>query len=97
MLRVYPRSNFVLPSTCAGHVRQTLSELVECGCEFVIVESLSTCYHSFTASEKLKIIEEDEAEIGLLEENSMSAKVTSVIDDEINNCFLKNGVRRLLE
>jgi hypothetical protein len=40
MLRVYPRSNFVLPSTCAGHVRQTLSELMECGCEFVTVESL---------------------------------------------------------
>jgi hypothetical protein len=38
-------------------------------------------------SKKLNIIEEDKMEIGLLEENSMSAKVTYVTDEEMSNFF----------
>jgi hypothetical protein len=53
-------------STCEGHIGQTLSELAECDYEFVIVKSLSMRHRSFTASEKLKITEEEETEIGLL-------------------------------
>jgi hypothetical protein len=76
-----------------------LSELVERGCEFVIVKSISLRYRSFTASDKLLIIEEVKTEINLLEENLMSAKVAYVFEKEMNNFFffLKNGVHGLLE
>jgi hypothetical protein len=75
-----------------------LSELVERGCEFVIVKLISLRYRSFTASDKLKIIEEVKTEINQLEENLMSAKVAYVFDKEMNKCFfLKNGVHGLLE
>jgi hypothetical protein len=43
-------------------------------------------HRSFTASEKLKITEEEETEIGLLEKKkSMSAKAAYVIDEELNS------------
>jgi hypothetical protein len=46
-------------------------------------------YRSYPASKKLKIIEEDETEIGLLEENSMSAELAYVIDDEMSLSWVR--------
>jgi hypothetical protein len=56
---------------------------VECGCEIVKY----VLYHSFTASEKLGIIEEDKTEIGLLEENWKAAKIAYVFDEAMNKIF----------
>jgi hypothetical protein len=53
------------------------------------VKSLIIRYRSFKASGKRKIIEGDYTEIGLLEENSVSAKVAYVFDEEMNNFFRK--------